>query len=127
MKSKLLVLTTFVLLSYTMPAIAREGMSHDETMNVTSTTEPQGETVATSKAIEVGNKICPVTGNKVDDGKMGKIVQYEYDGKIYNLCCPMCVKDFKKDPEKYRKIVEKNERLEHSQSSIQEESHSHHH
>jgi YHS domain-containing protein len=38
---------------------------------------------------------------------MGEAVKYEYNGKIYNLCCPMCVKDFKKNPEKYSAIAEK--------------------
>ncbi|MBF0503842.1 MAG: TRASH domain-containing protein [Candidatus Omnitrophica bacterium] len=33
-------------------------------------------------------------------------VKFEYNGKIYNLCCPMCIKDFKTDPEKYSKIAE---------------------
>ena len=56
------------------------------------------------KSVEVGNQICPVSGNKV--GEMGEIVKYEYNGKIYNLCCPACIKDFKKDPEKYSKIAE---------------------
>ena len=56
------------------------------------------------QAVEVGNKICPVSGDKV--GEMGDIVKYEYNGKIYNLCCKACIKDFKKDPEKYSKIAE---------------------
>ncbi|MBF0494670.1 MAG: YHS domain-containing protein [Candidatus Omnitrophica bacterium] len=30
-------------------------------------------------------------------------VTYEYNGKIYNFCCPMCVEEFKKDPVKYIK------------------------
>ena len=47
-------------------------------------------------AVEVGNKICPGQREKV--GEMGDIVKYEYNGKIYNLCCPMCKKDFAKDP-----------------------------
>ncbi len=60
---------------------------------------------------EVGNKICPVSGDKVpapgEKGAMGdKPVKYEYNGKIYNLCCPMCIKDFKKNPEKYSKIAD---------------------
>ena len=68
--------------------------------------------VSTSKAVEVGNKICPVSGDKVPDlgekGTMGdNPVKMEYKGKIYNLCCPMCVKDFKKDPEKYSAITDK--------------------
>ena len=53
---------------------------------------------------EVGNKICPVSGEKV--GEMGQVVRYEYNGKIYNLCCKMCVKDFKKNPAKYSKIAD---------------------
>ena len=58
---------------------------------------------AVTKAVEVGNKICPVSkekvpapGEKTDMG-VGP-VRVEYKGKIYNMCCPMCVKDFKKDP-----------------------------
>lgn len=54
--------------------------------------------------IVVGNKICPVSGEKV--GEMGEIIQQEYNGKVYNLCCTMCLKDFNKDPEKYVKMVE---------------------
>lgn len=56
--------------------------------------------------IEVGNSVCPVSGEKV--GTMGPVVKYEYKGKIYNLCCEGCVSSFKKDPEKYVAIVEKN-------------------
>ncbi len=54
--------------------------------------------------VQVGNKICPVSREKV--GQMGPPVKYKYNGKVYNLCCPMCKKDFKKDPGKYRKIAE---------------------
>ena len=46
--------------------------------------------------MEVGNKICPISGEKIKEGKEFKV---EYNGKIYNLCCSMCEKDFKKDPE----------------------------
>ncbi len=58
---------------------------------------------ASLEAVEVGNKICPVSGEKI---VMGKEAKFEYNGKIYNLCCPMCEKDFKKDPEKYIKKVD---------------------
>ena len=54
--------------------------------------------------VEVGNKHCPVSGNKV--GEMGPPIKVEYNGKVYNLCCPMCVRTFKNDPEKYSKIAE---------------------
>lgn len=60
---------------------------------------------ATDSALEeVGNPICPVSGEKV--GEMGETVKYEYNGKVYNLCCPMCKKDFDKDPEKFSKKAE---------------------
>ena len=54
--------------------------------------------------IEVGNKICPVSGENVYE--KGEPFKFEHNGKIYNLCCKMCVKDFKADPEKYSKIAE---------------------
>ena len=58
---------------------------------------------ASKEAVNMGNKICPVTGEKVNEKTKAT---YEYEGKIYNLCCPMCIKDFKKNPEKYSKIAE---------------------
>ena len=71
----------------------------DETSSVTdkSTTE---------ESVDVGNKICPVSGEKI---KEGEVYQVEHEGKIYNLCCKACTKDFKKDPQKY---IEKLEELE---------------
>ena len=65
-----------------------------------------------TKAVEVGNKTCPVSGDKIpapgEKGTMGdNPVKIEYKGKIYNLCCPMCVKDFKKNPKKYSAIADK--------------------
>jgi len=55
------------------------------------------------KPVNVGNKICPVLGEKIDEKTKAT---YEYKGKIYNLCCTGCVEGFKKDPEKYIKKVE---------------------
>lgn len=52
---------------------------------------------------EVGNKICPISGEKI---KAGEEVKHEYNGKIYNFCCKMCVKDFQKNPEKFSKAAE---------------------
>jgi len=50
--------------------------------------------------IDVGNKFCPVSGDEVS-GKHFVV----YEGKRYGMCCPMCQKDFKKNPEKYVSIV----------------------
>ena len=52
--------------------------------------------------VDAGNAICPVTGDKIS----GKDF-YEYKGKRYGLCCPMCVATFAGDPEKYAAIVDK--------------------
>ena len=126
MKGKLLVLITTILLMGAGYAGAHEGMDHDEAMESMdhddgSMMMDQGmmdegmmaedTTVAETKAIEVGNKICPVSGDKVpvpgEKGAMGdEPVKYEYNGRIYNLCCQMCVKDFKKNPEKYSKLAD---------------------
>lgn len=57
----------------------------------------------TKKAVNVGNKICPVSGEKIDEKLKAT---YEYKGKIYNFCCEMCIDSFKSNPEKYIKKVE---------------------
>lgn len=59
-----------------------------------------------AKTVEVGNKICPISGEKIVMGKEGKV---EHNGKTYNLCCQMCEKDFKKDPQKYIDGLNKDE------------------
>jgi YHS domain-containing protein len=56
-------------------------------------------------AVEVGNKVCPVSGNEID---MEKVVKFEYNGKIYNLCCADCIAAFANDPEKFAKIAEES-------------------
>ena len=58
---------------------------------------------ASSKAVDVGNKICPVSGEKIEEKLKAN---YEYEGKIYNFCCAACIEEFKKDPQKYIKKVE---------------------
>jgi len=60
----------------------------------------------TKEAENVGNKICPVMGVEIDEETKAT---YEYEGKIYNFCCPACIDEFKKDPEKYIKKIEKEE------------------
>lgn len=53
--------------------------------------------------VEAGNKICPVSGDKIEDGAALKV---EDKGKVYNLCCKACMQDFKKDPDKYIQKIE---------------------
>jgi YHS domain-containing protein len=59
---------------------------------------------STVQPVEVGNKHCPVSGKEV--GVMGPAFKLEYNGKVYNLCCPGCKSTFNSDPEKYSKIAE---------------------
>lgn len=81
----------------------------------------------TPKAVDVENKVCPVGGEKIDE-KMK--ATYEYEGKIYNFCCTMCIDDFKKDPQKYIKKIEEEKAKESAAENTQhrqEEGHGHMH
>lgn len=66
--------------------------------------EHEATTETTKQAVNAGNKICPVSGEKIGEGM--EAVTYEYEGKTYNFCCAMCIDEFKKDPQKYIKKVE---------------------
>jgi YHS domain-containing protein len=50
---------------------------------------------------------CVVSGEKL--GEMGKPVVYEYKGREIKFCCKDCIKDFKKNPDKYVKKIEEAE------------------
>lgn len=63
----------------------------------------QAAPAPSEKAVNVGNKICPVTGEAIDEKLK---TTYEYKGKVYNFCCASCIDEFKKDPEKYIKKIE---------------------
>lgn len=80
----------------------QHGMVEEEQVEVAG----EQEGIAEVGPIEVGNKICPVSGEEI---KEGEVYKFEHEGKIYNFCCSMCVKDFKKDPQKYIDILEKDE------------------
>jgi YHS domain-containing protein len=54
--------------------------------------------------VEVGNKICPISGEPV--GTMGPAVKIEHNGKTYNLCCGMCAKEFNDSADKYAKVAD---------------------
>lgn len=54
---------------------------------------------------------CSVSGDKFDGGDMGKPQDYVYqqEGKpdrLVRFCCRDCIRDFKKDPAKYLKIID---------------------
>jgi len=59
--------------------------------------------------VDVGNKICPVSGNPVDS--MGEAVTYTHAGKIYHLCCAGCIDKFKTELEYFIKKIEAVEKI----------------
>ena len=77
------------------------------------------------EAVAIGNKICPVSQEPVDE--MGEPVVYEYKGMKINFCCKACVKDFKKNPEKYmdRLMKEIHSGVEGYSSGKSDEAHEH--
>lgn len=73
------------------------------------------------KAVIVGNKTCPVSGEKIEEGSA---VTYEYKGKVYSFCCEVCVEEFKKDPDRY---IEKMEKPTDIRDGEKHHHHHHHH
>lgn len=71
------------------------------------------------QVVGVGNKYCPVGGDKVSGQDF-----VEFEGKRYGLCCSMCKKDFLKDPAKF---IAKMEQQEAAAADATEEGMEHHH
>lgn len=104
MKSKLIVLGVIGLMLSINSSVVYGGMEKGSMMEHKGSMMEEGNEKFSKDAVMVGNKICPVSKKPVD--RKGDPVKVEYNGKIYNVCCKMCAKSFKKDPEKYSKIVE---------------------
>jgi YHS domain-containing protein len=51
---------------------------------------------------------CVISGEKL--GEMAPPYIFVQDGQEVRLCCPNCLKDFKKDPAKYLKIIQDAEK-----------------
>ena len=62
---------------------------------------PASQPATQSGAVDLGNTLCPVSGDKVGDSKLTET----YEGKIYHFCCADCPTAFKKDPAKYAQAV----------------------
>ncbi len=41
----------------------------------------------------------PVCGKRLNRNKAH--IEVEYEGEIFYLCCPLCQREFEKNPEKY--------------------------
>jgi len=102
MKSKLIILTMSLMLASVSGVFA--GGDHDHGVHEEAT---QAEEIS-SDAVNVDNTICPVSGEFISDVGEGKGVKIEHEGKVYNVCCKFCAKDFRKDPEKFIKVIKNN-------------------
>jgi len=112
MKSKLIILSAVVLVFCAGQVYAGGGHDHGEHKEESSK-DHKGSMMRDveehhSQYLNVGNAICPISGELISDVGEGKGVQIEHKGKIYNVCCKFCAKDFKKNPEKFIKIIENN-------------------
>lgn len=111
-----LMISVLIFCAFSLPSQAQ---------NVSSDIQPKA---SESGSVNVGNKICPVLGEKIDENAP---TTYEYQGKIYNFCCPMCIDEFKKDPEKYIKKIEEEKQKEQvegkSGKTLKQEEHNHSH
>ena len=61
-----------------------------------------------SKAKPYPLKTCIVSDEKLDS--MGEPYVFTHEGQEIKLCCKSCQKDFKKDPAKYLKKIEKSDK-----------------
>lgn len=109
-KISLIVVTSLFVFGMNKLSFAMMCDKHSEHQQMTQVhSEHEQRTIETAKEavleepMNVGNKICPVSGEKIDE-KMK--ATYEYEGKVYNFCCASCVEEFKKDPDKYIKKVD---------------------
>lgn len=58
----------------------------------------QGTKEAATQVVEaIEQTTCPI----MDGNKINKDIFVEYQGKKVYFCCPECVEEFNKDPEKY--------------------------
>ena len=96
---KKIIMMTGLIMAAFMPVWA-----HAEDTKVPAAAPAAAEAV--SAPVEVGNKICPVSGDAIKADPTMEAVKIEHNGKMYGLCCPMCIKDFKNNPDKYAAIAD---------------------
>lgn len=70
---------------------------------------PAADSAEAQKAYPLAT--CVVSGDKLEAGDMGPIIEYVHKeagkpDRLVRLCCKGCVKDFKKDPAKYLKMID---------------------
>jgi hypothetical protein len=97
--------------------LAHESQNQDKAASATSGSFIKADAAGVSPAwlaqAKAGYPLdrCPVSGDNLEGGDMGPPQDYVYreEGKpdrLVRLCCNHCVRDFKKDPAKYLKMID---------------------
>lgn len=85
-KAKLLKVTTIAVFAVALVAGAGNVFAHEQ--------EHEAKNIqAAGTAV-----LCPVSGEEIENKTD---FTYDYEGKVYTLCCADCLASFKKNPEKY--------------------------
>jgi hypothetical protein len=93
----------------TLPAVATLALLAGTPAHVRAdgTNTPSSSTNAVVKPYPLD--YCIVSGDKIG-GDMGKPITNNYMGQQIIFCCSDCPKDFKKNPKKYMKLLDKAEK-----------------
>lgn len=93
-----------------LPAVLLTGLTIGTlSLRAADTNSPAGTTTTNSIGKPYPLDYCLVSGDKIG-GDMGKPVSTNYMGREIKFCCPDCVKDFRKDPDKYMKKLQEAEK-----------------
>jgi len=103
------IIITFGISKVSLAMMCGSGQHSSHQQTAQAETEHKHEVLGTTEQgmakepVDAGNKICPVSGEKIDQNLK---VTHEHEGKVYNFCCASCIDEFKKDPDKYIKKVD---------------------
>lgn len=110
MKKKILIVATLTLFVGIAVPVHADNLKNMPDMNmggITSTNPAISSTNAPVKPYPLD--YCLVSGDKLD-GDMGKPIIMDYKGQEFKFCCASCPKKFKKDPDKYMKMLQEAEK-----------------
>lgn len=84
------------------PATTGHMAGHEAmTMGESPAAAAPGAPAPAAAGTEIVQKLCPVTGDPIDPK-----VYIDHNGRRVYFCCSACEPTFKKDPDKYLKIVD---------------------
>lgn len=89
-------------------AFAHNGKAHGKERAAAES--PLSDSMAKAKAT-YPLSTCVVSGDKLEGGDMGEAIDYVHKeagkpDRLVRLCCKKCIREFKKDPAKYLKLID---------------------